>query len=104
MSEILERKTSKKRISQQKNSDICVKCTVATTRKSPRLLTGSQACAGGGRKSKLVEQEKTQSIASGSDLAGHVVPEVNCNFCLYAREKTYMKILIAEKRAVRQCF
>ena len=31
---------------------------------SRRLLTGSQACAAGGRKSKLDEQEKTQSSAT----------------------------------------
>ena len=45
-----------------------------------------------------------EQCEAASSLAAHVAPEVNCNFCLYAREKTYMKILIAEKRAVRQGF
>ena len=37
-----------------------------------RLLTGSQACAAGGRKSKRVEQEKTQSNASGNEQCDNV--------------------------------
>ena len=37
-----------------------------------RLLTGSQACAASGRKSKRVEQEKTQSNVSGNEQCDNV--------------------------------
>ena len=39
---------------------------------SRRLLTGSQACAASGRKSKRVEQEKTQSNVSGNEQCDNV--------------------------------